>query len=71
MSITELRAIPVMEKLQIIETLWGDIAAEESAFESPKWHREVLERTEVEFTAGKIKSLDWQEAKEGLRSRRE
>jgi len=35
MSIAELRALPVDEKLRIIETLWGDIAADENTFESP------------------------------------
>jgi hypothetical protein len=71
MSIAELRALPVLEKLHIIEALWGDIAAEESVFESPKWHEEVLEKTEADFTAGKIKYVDWLEAKGKLPIRHE
>ena len=69
MSIAELRSLPSDEKLRIIETLWGDIAADENAFESPAWHEEQLRRTEANFAAGRIEVLDWQEAKKELRLR--
>jgi hypothetical protein len=71
MSITELRALPADEKMRIIETLWGDIAADENAFESPAWHGEQLRKTEVDFSAGRIEVLDWQVAKRELRQRAE
>jgi putative addiction module component (TIGR02574 family) len=69
MSIAELRKLPPAEKLKIIETLWGDLAADEDAFSSPAWHEEVLKKTEADFIAGRVEALDWQEAKRELRKR--
>jgi hypothetical protein len=69
MSIAELRKLPRIEKLKIIETLWDDLAADEDSFPSPAWHEEELRKTEAEFTAGHLEILDWQEAKRQLRKR--
>jgi putative addiction module component (TIGR02574 family) len=69
MSIAELRKLPSVEKLKIIEALWGDLAADEDAFESPAWHEEELKKTEAEYAAGEVEALDWEEAKKELRKR--
>ena len=69
MSIAELRQLPPEEKLKIIETLWGDLAADETSFSSPVWHGDELKRTEAEFAAGQIDVLAWDEAKKELRQR--
>ena len=63
MSIAELRKLPRDEKLKIIEALWGDLAADEAAYESPDWHGQELRKTEAEFIAGRIEVLDWENAK--------
>lgn len=69
MSIAELRKLPRVEKLKIIEALWSDLAADEENFESPAWHVEELKKTEADFAAGRIEVLDWQDAKKELRKR--
>jgi putative addiction module component (TIGR02574 family) len=69
MSIAELRKLPPVEKLKIIEALWSDLAGDEDAFESPAWHEEELNKTEAEYTAGRIEVLDWEDAKKELRKR--
>lgn len=69
MSIAELRKLPPTEKLKIIEALWGDIAASDESFESPAWHEMELRKTEAELAAGRVESLDWEEAKKALRQR--
>ena len=69
MSIAELRLLPNKDKLIIIETLWADLAADESSFESPSWHAEELRKTEEELTAGKAHLVDWDDAKQELRKR--
>ena len=69
MSIAELRKLPSVEKLRIIETLWADLARDEDAFESPAWHEEELKKTEADFAAGRIEALDWEDAKKELRRR--
>ncbi len=67
MSIAELRKLPRDEKLKIIETLWSDLAADEDSFESPAWHGEELRKTEADLAAGRVETLDWEEAKKELR----
>ena len=69
MSIVELRKLPPIEKLKIIEALWSDLAGDEDAFESPAWHEEELKRTEADYAAGRIEALDWEDAKKELRKR--
>ena len=49
--------------------LWGDLAADDEAFESPRWHAEELRKTEADLAAGKIEVLDWEDAKKELRKR--
>lgn len=69
MSMAELRKLPRDEKLKIIETLWGDLAADEESFESPAWHADELKKTEAEVAAGRVEVLDWGQAKKELRKR--
>jgi len=67
MSIAELRQLTRREKLQIVESLWSDLAAEESLFQSPSWHAEELRKTEEDLKLGKIQAINWEEAKRKLR----
>jgi putative addiction module component (TIGR02574 family) len=69
MSIAELRKLPANEKLKIIEALWSDLAADEDSFASPAWHEAELRKTEADFAAGRIESLDWETAKKDLLTR--
>ncbi len=59
------------EKLQVMEAIWEDLAREEDSVPSPQWHAEVLQETEGRVKAGQEKILDWKEAKNDLRTRRE
>ena len=69
MSTAELRKLSRIEKLAIIEALWSDLAAEDDAIESPGWHGEELRKTEADFAAGRVETVDWDEAKKELRKR--
>jgi putative addiction module component (TIGR02574 family) len=68
-SITELRQLPVSEKLRIIEALWDDIAAKQEDYESPAWHEAELLKTEKDYREGRLASVDWEDAKKALRAR--
>ncbi|HSI14033.1 MAG TPA: addiction module protein [Chthoniobacter sp.] len=37
------------------------------AFESPAWHREVLEERERLIASGEARFIDWEQAKEEIR----
>jgi hypothetical protein len=68
MSIVELRSLPPLEKLKLIELLWSDLAADENT-PSPAWHEEELRKTERDFAEGKVEMRDWDVAKKELRKR--
>lgn len=68
MGITELHKLPAVDKLRIIEALWGDLVGDEDNFPQLSWHEAELKETEKEFLAGSIEILDWQQAKKELRS---
>ena len=69
MSLAELRLLPNSEKLRIIETLWADISSDEASFDSPSWHAAELKKTEDDLAAGRVTTVDWDEAKKALRKR--
>ena len=55
------------QKLDLLETLWDDLARDDTVFRSPDWHEEILkDRTQV-LSCGKIKISDWEEAKERIK----
>ncbi len=67
MSITELHNLPNIEKLKIIEELWGDLVVDEDNLPCLSWHENELKLTEENFLAGNVEILDWQQAKKELR----
>jgi len=69
MSIAELRQLPNLEKLKIIETLWSDLSSDDTAIESPDWHASALNKTALDYREGRINSVAWEDAKKSLRAR--
>lgn len=42
----EIHAMPLHEKLQLLETLWENIAQRDNDSEMPSWQKELLEKRE-------------------------
>lgn len=40
----------------------------DNSLSSPFWHETELQKTEADFLAGSMKSVDWQQAKKELRA---
>jgi putative addiction module component (TIGR02574 family) len=57
------------EKLYVMETLWDDLTKDEKAFESPTWHKAILEERERALAEGKIGVSDWEEVKKRRRKK--
>jgi hypothetical protein len=55
MSIEELHKLSAVEKLKIIEALWGDLVGDEDNFSSPSWHETELIKTEKNFYPATLK----------------
>lgn len=68
MTAIDIAALPVAEKLKLMEALWDSLSARpERDIESPAWHAAALQQAEDELAAGTARFVDWAEAKDGLR----
>ena len=56
-----------VEKLKLMEVLWGDLISQTESVASPIWHEEVLKKTEECLARGEEKVVEWKIAKEVLR----
>lgn len=65
----ELRQLPAIEKLKLIEALWHDLLDNENDVPALAWHQEELQITEAAYNAGDVEAVDWQQAKKALRAR--
>jgi putative addiction module component (TIGR02574 family) len=62
----QIRQLPLQEKIAIMEAIWEDLSAEESAVEVPQWHQELLDERERLLAEGKAHFLDWEAAKKQI-----
>jgi putative addiction module component (TIGR02574 family) len=69
MSITEIRELPLNEKLQIMEALWEDLRSHAEAVPVPEWHKEVLDARRKAVEAGQEPVLEWDDVKDSLGTR--
>jgi hypothetical protein len=57
----------IEEKLQAMEALWADLTRNQEDFESPHWHKQMLDEREQRIESGKESFIDWELAKKQLR----
>ncbi|WP_154671594.1 addiction module protein [Candidatus Methylobacter oryzae] len=55
MSIAELHKLSAVEKLRIIEALWGDLVGDEDNLPSLVWHETELVETEKNFSPATLR----------------
>lgn len=70
MSAFEIQQLPRQEKLKLMELLWAELSRDEADIESPAWHADALRETSERRARGEETVLDWEQAKEKLRSGR-
>ena len=68
MSALEIQQLPRQEKLKLMEMLWAELSRDEAELESPLWHADALRETAERRERGEETLLDWELAKEKLRS---
>jgi putative addiction module component (TIGR02574 family) len=49
--VAEILALPVMERVQLVETIWDSISAVPEALPLTQWQREELDRRLAEYEA--------------------
>ncbi len=57
------------EKLQLVEDLWDDLAADPGAVPVHDWQKEELARRKANLTKNPASGLSWDEVKRRIRGR--
>ena len=70
MSITEIRQLPLHEKLQIMEALWDDLRANADAVLMPDWQKQLLDARQKAVSEGRERVMEWDEIKDSLGKQR-
>ena len=66
---TELLALPLGEKMRLVELLWDNLARSPEIVESPGWHESILNERGQRAADGTSEFTDWESAKMEIRSR--
>ncbi|MCF8370678.1 MAG: addiction module protein [Bacteroidales bacterium] len=64
-----LSQLTYLQKLDLLESLWDDLAGKEQIYQSPTWHQDVLRDREEALLEGKLSISDWEEAKARIRNK--
>jgi len=48
---TEILALPVAERIRLVEAIWDSVAATQEALPLAQWHKDELDRRLAEFEA--------------------
>ena len=59
------------EKLQLVEDLWDDLAADPSQVPVHDWQREELDRRRARLESNPESGLSWEEVQARVRARRQ
>ncbi len=65
MTITEIKKMSILERLQTMEELWGSLCYEENEIESPEWHKEILESRREKIKNGRAEFISLEDLKAG------
>jgi putative addiction module component (TIGR02574 family) len=69
MTPVDVVAMPVSEKLKLMEALWDSLCAQSGAnMKFPAWHSDVLEQRLRRLATGAETVAPWNEAKERIRA---
>jgi len=63
---TEIRQLPLPEKLALLEAVWAELASDPNTVEVPQWHKDILDERQRLLDQGSSQLLDWELAKEQI-----
>ena len=66
MSITEIRELPLNEKIQMMEALWEDLRAHAQEGSVPEWQKELLDARRKAVEDGREPILERDQVKSSL-----
>ena len=65
MITTEIKQMPVKDRMILMEEIWDTLRHEEEEIRSPHWHEEVLEERMKKLDSGRAKLISLEELKNG------
>jgi putative addiction module component (TIGR02574 family) len=68
-DVTSVFDLSPAEKLQLVEDLWDDLAADPQSVPVHDWQKEELDRRKKNLTSNPASGLSWEEVKRTLRAR--
>ena len=66
MSLADIKKMPFVERVQLMEQIWDTLRDESEQLESPDWHKNILKERKEVYKEGKVKSYTLDEIKQKL-----
>jgi len=66
-SESDVKRMPLNQKLRIMEMIWDDLSSNEDSVDSPAWHKDILQEREKGLETGEMTASSWEEAKERIK----
>ena len=63
MTITEIKEMPVNQRIILMEEIWDTLSHEDVELESPPWHKEILDERVALINSGKAEYLTIEQLK--------
>jgi putative addiction module component (TIGR02574 family) len=65
-SASEIAAMPIQQRIQLVEDIWDSIADMPDAVEIPEWHKQELEKRLEAYHANPGEGSPWQDVKKRI-----
>ncbi len=66
MSISDIKKMPFVERVHLMEQIWDTLRDESNQRESPAWHEDILKERKEAYDSGEVKSYTLEEIKQKL-----
>ena len=64
MTITEIKSLPIPERIMLMEEIWDSLCNDQQSIDSPDWHEEIVKDRIKRLNANQTKLLTLQELKD-------
>ena len=64
MHITEIKSLPIEQRMLLMEQIWDTLCHENEDIKSPSWHEEIINDRMQLVNSGKAKFISIQELKD-------
>ena len=67
MSVTEIKNMSTIERIQTMELLWDALSHEDNEMKSPAWHEAILKKRKERIESGETKFISLDQLKKYYR----